>query len=337
MQRLNKIFFFLIPIVLLANSCQKILFVEEPAEDPESVFEYFWNYYNDNYAVFDERHVNWHELYDAYRPLVNENTTDDELYNIITNMLTTLNDGHVMVIAEGHESFSSNKYYQYRIDDSLFNKDVIKSEYLDAGFVEEDGYTYGTINNEIIYLFLPYISDNMPIVNDVLDMYPDAKGIIVDLRHNSGGDFTWALSDLKRLTNERKHVFTSRTKNGPGENDFTDWFDWYIEPGDEFYNKPVILLTDRYTISAGERTTMIFRELPNTIIIGDTTNSSHSTMVTNQLANGWYFTLSTQEVKLPDGNSYEGIGIAPDIYIRNTITNLENGIDDVLSEAILQF
>ncbi len=337
MLKFEKIYFLILPLLLVICSCQKIIFVDEPANDPESIFEYFWNYYNDNYAVFDERHVNWQELYNLNRPMVNENTTDDELYAIITNMLAPLNDGHVMLMAEGHEVFSSNKYFQYRIDDSLFNKQVVISDYLDAGYVEEDGYTYGTIHNEIIYLFLPYISDNMPIVNIVLDQYPDAKGIIFDLRHNGGGDFTWALSDLKRLTNERKFVFTSRTKNGPGENDFTDWFDWYLEPGDEFYNKPVVLLTDRYTISAGERTTMIFRELPNTIIIGDTTNSSHSTMVTNQLANEWYFTLSIQEVKLPDGNSYEGIGLPPDIYVRNDITDLANGIDAVLDEAILQF
>ncbi len=334
----NKILIFAFLFVnIFFYSCEKIFFTEEPVNDPESIFEYFWNYYNDNYAVFDERNVNWEEAYTLNSPLINENTTDDELYSVITSMLAPLNDGHVMIIAEGRTVFSSNKYFNERIDDSLFNKSVIEESYLDAGFTKEDGFTYGTINGDIAYIFLPYIADNMPIVNTVLDEYANAKGLIIDLRHNGGGDFTWALSNLKRLTNEKRFVFTSRTKNGPGENDYIEWFDWYLEPEGEYYDKPVVLLTDRYTISAGERATMMIRVLPNATVIGDTTNASHSTMVTYQLANGWYFTLSPQDVKLPDGNSYEGIGLPPDIYIRNNLSDLENGIDAILDEAILQF
>ena len=332
-----RTYFFILICIVLCSSCEKIFFADEPSDDPESVFESFWNYFNDNYAVFDERNVNWHEQYDIYRPLVNQNTTDDELYAILTSMITPLNDGHVMLTAEGRKVFPSNKYYRLRIDDSLFNKDVIINNYLDAGYIDAEGYTYGTINGDIAYLYLPYISDNMPILRTVLDDYADAKGLIVDLRHNGGGDFTWGLSELTRLTDERRKVFTSRTKNGPGATDYSDWYDWYLESETPYYNKPIVLLTDRYTISAGERTTMMFMALPNVTSIGDTTNSSHSTMVTYQLANGWYFTLSIQHVKLPDGNSYEGIGLAPDIYKQNTIDEMHAGIDELLEEAIGKF
>ena len=328
------LFWFLIPFFF---SCEKVFFVEEPADDPEAIFENFWKAYNENYSVFEERNVNWQELYDINRPLINANTTDDELHSIITNMLAPLNDGHVQFIADDRKVFYSNIYYNNRIDDSLFNLNVVKTNYLDAGFTSEDAYTHGTINGEIAYVFLPYIADNMPVLEDVLDDYASAKGLIVDLRHNSGGDFTWALSFLKRLTDQKRLVFTSRTKNGPGINDYTDWYDWYLEPGGKYYDKPVVLLTDRYTISAGERTTMMFMQLPNVTIIGDTTNAAHSTLVTGQLANGWYYSLSTQEVKLPDGFSYEGIGLAPDIYIKNDLVELQNGIDKVLDEAISKF
>ncbi len=37
---------------------------------------------------------------------------------------------------------------------------------------------------------------------------------------------------------------------------------------------------------------------------------------------------------MPDGNSYEGIGLAPDIYIKNTIQEMEVGLDKTLEEAI---
>ena len=327
----------MILIAGIITSCEKVFFVKEPNDDPEAIFEYFWSAYNENYAVFEEHNINWLEMYNINRPLVTENTTEDELYSILTGMLAPLNDGHVQFIAEGRTVFYSNIYYNNRIDDSLFNLDVVRNSYLNSGYVSEEAYTYGTINGDITYVYFPFIADNMPILNDVLDEFSSSKGLIVDLRHNSGGDFTWALSSLNRLTDQKRFVFTSRTKNGPGENDFTEWFDWYLEPGGSYYNKPIVLLTDRYTISAGERTVMMFMELPNVTIIGDTTNAAHSTLVTGQLANGWFYSLSTQEVKLPDGLSYEGIGLAPDIYIKNELTEIQNGIDQVLEEAISKF
>ncbi len=331
-----KISFAGVLIISLSVSCEKIFFQDEPADDPEAIFDYFWQAYEENYAVFDERDVDWFASYEIYRPLVSDQTTEDELYLILTEMLKPLNDGHVTLIAEGRSVFSSNIYYNERIDDSLFNAELVRNNYLDNGYTHTDGYTFGTMQ-DIAYMYLPYIGDNMPIIDEVLDEYDDAKGLIVDLRHNSGGDFTWALSSLNRLTNENRFVFKSRTKNGPGQSNFTDWFDWYLEPAGDHYDKPVVVLTDRYTISAAERTVMMFQQLPNVTMIGDTTNASHSTLVTGQLANGWFYSLSIQEVLLSDGISYEGIGLAPDIYIKNDPAQMENGIDQVLEEAIMQF
>ena len=337
MRKLRYYFLFCFMFTWLIFSCEKVFFVEEPADDPESIFEYFWNSYNENYAVFDERGIDWMEMYNVYRPLITEYTKDDELYSVITNMLAPLNDGHVQLIAENRTVFYSNIYYNYRIDDSLFNLEILKTNYLEAGFVSEEEYTYGTINGDITYIYFPFIADNMEILNEVLDLNSTSKGLIVDLRHNSGGDFTWALSSLNRLTDQKRLVFTSRTKNGPGIQDYTQWYNWYLEPKGSYFNKPIVLLTDRYTISAGERTTMMFMQLPNVTIIGDTTNAAHSTLVTAQLANGWFYSLSTQDVKLPDGISYEGVGLAPDIYVKNDLVELQNGIDEVLEEAISKF
>ncbi len=75
-----------ISFVLIAGStsCEKLFFQNEPDDDPVALFEYFWTAYNENYAVFDERHVNWDSLYEQYRPMISNLTTEDELYFIIT-------------------------------------------------------------------------------------------------------------------------------------------------------------------------------------------------------------------------------------------------------------
>lgn len=327
-------------VLFMVSSCN-LFFQEVPASDPESVFEFLWQSFDENYAPFEERNINWDSIYTVYRPMVNANTSADELYEIITAMLATLDDGHVQMTAPGKRIFFSNYIFNYQIDDALFNLDVIEENYLQTDFVkdpsEETGYVYGLINNEITYLHLAYIADNCNIIGEVLDAYPQSKGIIIDLRHNSGGDFTWAFSNMGRFVSEPTLIFTSKTKNGTGENDYTDWFDWYLEPQTPLYNKKIVVLTDRYTISAGERAAMIFHALPDAIVIGDTTCGAHSTMIGRELANGWYYTLATQKVKFKDGNSYEGIGMIPDIFFKNDQVDMDNGFDKCLEKAIAEF
>ena len=60
-------------------------------------------------------------------------------------------------------------------------------------------------------------------------------------------------------------------------------------------------------------------------------------MIGRELQNGWYYTLGTQRIVFADGNSYEGIGMIPDIPLKNSRSHLDQGIDDVLNIAIDQF
>ncbi|MEX0985872.1 MAG: S41 family peptidase [Bacteroidales bacterium] len=170
--------------------------------------------------------------------------------------------------------------------------------------------------------------------NDFLEKYTDADGYIVDLRHNKGGNFTYCFSEMGKLTDRERFVFRSKTKNGKGTNDYTPWKEWYIEPSGEYINKPIVVLTDRFTISAGERVVMAFNTLPNVVTMGDTTNGAHGTMIGRELANGWYYTLVPQKVELYDGKSYEGIGLVPDVVVRNDISEISSGIDRTLQAAI---
>jgi carboxyl-terminal processing protease len=69
-------------------------------------------------------------------------------------------------------------------------------------------------------------------------------------------------------------------------------------------------------------------------MVGDTTNGATSTMMGRELANGWFYSIATQKVRMFDGLSYEGIGLAPDFRIINSLTDLNNGKDAVLDKAI---
>lgn len=324
--------------VLMLISCEK-MFVEQPANNPEAIFENLWSTFNEEYAPFEERNVDWDAQYNLYRPLVHANTTDSDLFEIISQMLASLDDGHVGLTAPNRKTFYSNNIRNLKIDDELFDMSVIKSNYLEAGYKEgeEQSYVYGKLKDyNMAYINFKFVGPNFFALNDFLEEYKNADGFVIDLRHNDGGDFTYCFSEIQQLTNEKRYVFRSKTKNGKGKNDYTDWHEWFIEPSasGKYVNKPMVVLTDRYTISAGERSVMAFKTLPNVIIVGDTTNGGHGTMIGRELANGWFYSLVPQKVEMPDGQSYEGVGIAPDVYVKNQMSEIEAGQDKTLQTAI---
>lgn len=335
---MNRFLFFI--IVMLLTSCEDVFFDAQPANDPEALFENLWTVYVENYGPTQERQIDWDALYTLYRPQISANTTDDELWSVLTAMLAHLDDGHVNLFAPERDEFNSNYIRNFDIGDSLFNLDIIKSNYLQPGYKvgEEDAYVYGTLRDKHVgYIYFDYVGSNFFELNTFLDEHLDADGIIIDMRHNQGGDFTYCYSEAGRLTNERRLAFSSRTKNGPGSDDFSDWKEWYFEPSGDYFDKPVVVLTDRYTISAGERAVMAMRILPNVTTIGDTTSGAHATMIGRELANGWYYTLPVQNTLLPDGKTYEGIGLAPEIRFINQIEDVRQGFDRTLERAMQEF
>ncbi len=326
-------------IAALLTSCGGF-FDPEPKNSPEAVFENLWTVFNENYGPFEERNIDWGALYTVYRPQVNPATTADELYAVLTAMLAHLDDGHVQLTIPGRPVFNANHQRNNRIEDELFNPEVIRNNYLEPGYrhLNDNGYVYGKIRGRNIgYIYFDYVSDNFFILEQFLDENLSSDGIIIDLRHNQGGDFTYCFSEIGRLTDQPREVFQSRTKNGPGFADFTAWYSWGIKPKGPYFNKPIVVLTDRYTISAGERSVMAFMTLPNVTVMGDTTSGAHATMIGRELANGWYYSLATQHTRLFDGKSYEGIGLIPDVLSKNTQEEILRGIDRTLANAIDAF
>ena len=97
----------------------------------------------------------------------------------------------------------------------------------------------------------------------------------------------------------------------------------------------MVVLTDEFTVSAGEIFTLNMRSFEQVTHIGDTTAGAHSDVGPARfLPNGWTYEYSIMKYLLPDGSSLEGMGIAPDIYIQNTMQDIGNGEDKVLEYAI---
>ncbi len=137
--------------------------------NPEAVFEQFWKDFNEYYAIFDERGVNWDSMHQVYVSQIDEATTNDELFDILAAMIKPLDDGHVNPIATDKKQFRSNHIYRDSVGFSLWNLNTIKQNYLDENFEGEDslGYVYGLIMVTLYIFISRLLSDNLPILDDV--------------------------------------------------------------------------------------------------------------------------------------------------------------------------
>jgi C-terminal processing protease CtpA/Prc len=79
---------------------------------------------------------------------------------------------------------------------------------------------------------------------------------------------------------------------------------------------------------------MILKTLPNVTHLGDTTNGAAATKLGKELANGWDYSIVSQQLKFHDGIDYEGTGMPPDIYMKNSIEEIANGQDKILEAAL---
>ena len=73
--------------------------------DPVFAANHIWHTLNDFYPFFPLRNVDWNERKEKYLTQVTENTTEEELFNIVSEMLTGLDDFHVSLsMNNGEES-----------------------------------------------------------------------------------------------------------------------------------------------------------------------------------------------------------------------------------------
>lgn len=318
---------------------------------PEKNFETLWKTFHERYAFFKLRGVDWQKQYKAYRPRVTQDTTDEELFKVLCDMLKPLKDGHVNLKAKSlvgkKQTFNSEDTPRFF---KVFNTGKLEKQFgsmvaatLKAkGFSEQKEATNLLVysrNKDYGYLFITEFegvskrSLEKGLIK-VLDEMKGVKGLIVDIRLNPGGtdqcvyQITSRFADKKRVGHHRK------TKNGPGEDEFSDLKKRHLMPADNTFTGPIVLLTHDASFSAADVFAMLMADLPHVTIIGEPTNGIFSNMLEKKLPNGWKYTLSHQVYYSADMICYEGKGIPVDIKLLNKRTDLEKGEDPLILKAL---
>jgi carboxyl-terminal processing protease len=327
-------------VIILLSSCEKLLLGDEPQNNPSTIFETVWTDFDEHYSLFEVRNINWDSLKTVYQSQTDDNTSSAELWNILTNMLEHLDDSHTVLFGENDTTHYISGYAINEQSKLEYSKSLITSKYLDSRIelTTEENFSYGKIKDKDIgYIYLGAEGgENDTKIDEVIDALKNHKAIILDLRQNTGGDDGYGERIAGVFADNENLVYTVQTRNGINHNDFdTKTNHFSKKQGDEQYLKPVIVLTDRRTISAGEVMLLHLKTFNQVTQIGDTTAGDFSTTSGRKfLPNGWSYQYSIQKFLLPNGQSLDGIGHIPDVYIRNTQTDLTEQNDKVIEKAI---
>ncbi len=331
----------------------------KPVENFESFFKIFEN----NYAHFKLKQIDWEKEYNYYSEKVNDNTTDRELFDIFQEILFKLDDKHCYIYRFNQIYFSgfnlpSLNYFDllsfdFRVPTNDFSLKLIKSEYLINGFEKSlktfsllpplgirNIFTTGWLTDSLAYIHMTEMSNKSEEVHSSItsffEKYREAKGFIIDIRDNIGG-YSIPVKELAERFTDKNHLYAiSRLRNTDNIYSFHDPEYWTIQPSSKknYCRQPVALLINENTQSAAELFALMMRTLPNVKTIGDTTSGVFADTHVGKLPNGWEYRLSIR--KTTDWNDIllEDIGIVPDILINNNKKDLESGKDNVIEYAI---
>lgn len=338
LQSVACIFFF----IFFLYGCENILLEPDPQNTPAQNFQIFWNDFDMYYAQFNIKNINWDSVYTASRFHITSSTTEQELFNVIANIVQDINDMHVNLYTRFGNAGRKNI-----IPDSYPSMKLINPcKYIQCGSSQNSIIEYRDCNNSSIgFMIIPTFNgggdglnltdERYLVIDEILSKWKEKKGIIIDLRRNTGGNGFNAETVASRFA-DRSHVYAQyREKVGPGKQDFSLWQYVSIEPKGAYqFLKPVVILTSRCTASAAEMFIMAMSTFPNVTIVGDTTGGGIGTPIYRELPIGWTYRLSTRYYADAQQNLIEDAGIYPDIPVLTTIADSLNGVDKILEKGI---
>lgn len=106
------------------------------------------------------------------------------------------------------------------------------------------------------------------------------------------------------------------------------------EDNREIYLKPVVVLTDERTISSAEDFCVGFGSMNRGKVIGVKTAGSSGNPLQLKIPDDSFAWICTLKVITPDGTDYVGVGVLPDIKVKETVEAFLAGKDLVLEEGL---
>jgi len=317
------------------NSCEKMLMDDRQDSDAVVNFDYLWQRVDRQYALFDVKEVDWQTVYDTLRPKVHSDMSREALFQVMAQMLNTLQDGHVNLITP-FDMARSDSVWHRRVARSNIDERVVNLNYLGIGHHTTGNLRHNIIaDSSVIYVRYSSFENSVDVtqLHYIVRQYPDAKGMILDLRQNGGGAIRYIRELLSLMPAHGQTLYTTQLKNGPGHDDFSTPTA-VTAPASRHtaYSQPVAVLTDRGSYSATSIFALCTKAYSNMFCVGDTTGGGLGMPNGGELPNGWRYRFSITRTLAVDGRNYEN-GMPPDYTVILDPSATAAGRDNVIDSA----
>lgn len=334
---------------------------------PRENFEDFCAFFENNYAFFNLRGVDWKNQYLKYLPLITDTTSDKKLFEIMSDMVSPLKDGHVTIKDLNGKTFCisqktrfNEEFKTQELKDSLWlvTKQTLakngftgikemgpKDEPTGSMFYYSKSVDYGYLRigkffNEFEFLNnKKKIEEGIDVLQKLLDSlmiyFNSCKGLIVDVRCNPGGYDKYAYTVANRFVSIKQIGHSKCIRNGGAYDNCENEKTYYLEPvSSGSFTKPIMLLTNDQTASAADVFSLITKNIPNITKIGEPSEGIFSDMKFKTLPNSWTVSLSNECYFSSYRICYEGLGVPVDIEILNTKQDLIENKDPLFIRAL---
>lgn len=308
---------------------------EEYDSNPQGTFEALWKIIDERYCFFDykkkEYGLDWDKVYNKYKVRVSNNMNNEQLFEVLSEMLGELRDGHVNLST----SHDFARYWKWHENYPSNFSDTLQRRYLGTDYRIAAGLRYKILDDNIGYVYYESFSDGIGEgnIDEVIYHFMLCRGLIIDIRNNGGGMLTNAEKLAARFVQEPTLVGYMQHKTGTGHNDFSDMEEQWLDPSSNLrWHKPVCVLANRSVYSAANEFVKYMKQLPGVTIVGDRTGGGAGLPFSNMLPNGWAVRFSACPMYDAQKQSTE-FGIEPDHNVGITDSDFARGSDTIIEYA----
>lgn len=324
----------LILSLLLLTGC----ITEDVATDTRrGNFETLWQLFDERYCFFDykaeEYGLDWRKVYEDYAVRMDEQMTEEQLFEVLSELCSELRDGHVNLVTP----YGTSRYGAWFDDYPANYSDTLERCYL--GRTEEyrssGALKYKILPDNVGYIRCSSFENNFGdgTLHEMMRYLALCNGLILDIRNNGGGMLTAAEKLASLFVNEKTLAGYIMHKTGPAHAAFSAPEPLYVEPFEGLrWQKPVVVLVNRRTYSAANSFTMYLKGMPHVTILGDYTGGGNGMPLMSELPNGWSVRFSACPILDRNGNHTE-LGIAPDVEADITSEDFQRSIDTLIETA----
>ena len=308
---------------------------DEHDDTPQGNFEALWKIIDEHYCFFDykqhEYGLDWNDVYNKYKVRAREGLNREQLFEVLTDMLAELRDGHVNLAA----AFDYGRYWTWHENYPTNFSDSLQRIYLETDYRIASGLQYTIFDDNIGYVYYGSFQNGIGEGNldEVIQHLMLCNGLILDIRNNGGGTLTYAEKLAARFCHEKTLVGYQQHKTGKGHNDFSEMKEQYIEPSSNMrWQKPVVVLTNRHVFSAANEFVKYMKCMPQVKIVGDKTGGGAGLPFSSTLPNGW--TVRFSACPMYDcQRQHTEFGIEPDYYVSLKGVDFADGKDTLIEFA----